>query len=108
MSLYIGIDLGGTKIAGVVWDAEALKVRAQKTIPTQAHSGPDAVLERIGGLVCELAHNQEISGVAVGVPATFDAEAGVIWLIPNLPGDWYGKPVIAILRKMFNYPLTLV
>jgi len=43
VTLYIGIDLGGTKIAGAVWDDETLSVTAQKTIPTQGHLGPDAV-----------------------------------------------------------------
>src|SRR5262245_44855253 len=103
MTLYIGIDLGGTKIAGAVWDADALTIQARKTIPTQAHLGPDAVLDRIAELVRELAEmvNMEASqlpGIGLGVPATFDPEEGVIWLIPNLPGDWYGKPVIALLQ----------
>lgn len=113
MTRFIGIDLGGTKIAGAVWDAESLEVRERKTVPTQAHLGPDAVLERIAGLVRELGtmaglEASQIPGVGVGVPATFDADAGVIWLIPNLPGDWYGKPVIPILREMLGCPVWLV
>jgi glucokinase len=113
MTLYIGIDLGGTKITGAVWDAETLSVRAQKTIPTQARSGPDAVLGHMAGLVRELGalvgmETAQLPGVGVGVPATFDPEQGVIWLIPNLPGDWYGKPVIAILRRLLHCPVYLV
>ncbi|MBZ0283238.1 MAG: ROK family protein [Anaerolineae bacterium] len=113
MTLYIGIDLGGTKIAGAVWDSELLTVQAQKTIPTQGHLGPDAVLERIAGLVRELGNmvgleSAAIPGVGVGVPATFDMEQGVIWLIPNLPGDWYGKPIVALLREMLGCPVYLV
>jgi glucokinase len=113
MTLYIGIDLGGTKIAGAVWDAEKLIIIARKTIPTQAHDGPDAVIERIGGLARELAEmvNLEIgqiAGVGVGVPATIDLEEGIIWLIPNLPGDWRGKPIVAILRKLLGCPVYLI
>lgn len=113
MSLYIGIDLGGTKIAGGVWDADMLTMRAQKTIPAQAHAGPDAVIERIADLVRELAALvgltvEQIAGVGVAVPATFDADAGVIWVIPNLPGDWYGKPIIPILRVILACPVFLV
>lgn len=113
MSLYIGIDLGGTKIAGAVWNAATLSVEAQKTIPTQAHLGPDEVIERIAGLVIELGKSvglepSAIPGVGVGVPATFDPDEGVIWLIPNLPGAWYGKPIIAILRQRLGCPVYLV
>jgi len=113
MTLYIGIDLGGTKIAGAVWDGESLAVTAQKTIPTQAHLGPDAVIGLIADLVRELAAMvgldvAAIPGVGVGVPATFDMEQGVIWLIPNLPGDWYNKPVVALLREMLGCPVYLV
>lgn len=113
MALYIGIDLGGTKIAGGVWDAEALSMRTQKTIPTQGHLGPDAVIERIAGLVRELAAMvdlkvEQIAGVGVAVPSSIDAEAGTVMVIANLPGDWYGKPIIPMLRLMLNCPVYLV
>ena len=113
MGLYIGIDLGGTKIAGGVWDAEALTMCAQKTIPANAQAGPDAVIQRIADLVRELAGMvgltvEQIRGVAVAVPATIDADVGVIWVLPNLPGDWYGKPIVPILRQMLNCPVFLV
>lgn len=113
MTLVIGIDLGGTKIAGAVWDSEAQTVRAQKTIPTQGKLGPDGVLERIAKLVRELAESvdlsvAEVAGVGLGVPATFDAERGEIHLIPNLPGDWYGKPVVRILQEALGCPVHLI
>ncbi len=113
MTLYIGIDLGGTKIAGAVWDADQQVVRAQKTMPTEANLGPDAVLGRIAGLVLELSRRvgleaAHIPAVGVGVPATFDVDQGIIWLIPNLPGDWYGKPVAAQLRQLVGAPVFLI
>lgn len=113
MGLYIGIDLGGTKIAGGVWNSDVLAIQAQKTIPTNAHVGPDGVIQRIADLVRELVGMvnltvEQIAGVGVAVPATFDAEAGVIFVIPNLPGDWYGKPIIPILHGMLNCPVYLV
>ncbi len=111
MSLHIGIDLGGTKIAGAVWDSEAQAILRRKTIPTQASGGPDAVLARIADHCRELAGAdglESISGVGLGVPATFDAAKGVIHVMPNLPGEWYDKPVIAILREALGIPVYLV
>jgi len=111
--LFIGIDMGGTKIAGGVWDAGASIMRAQKTIPTNAHLGPDGVIERIAGLVRELAAMvdvkvEQIVGVGVAVPSSIDAEAGTVLVIANLPGDWYNKPIVPILRQSLNCPVYLV
>lgn len=113
MALLIGIDLGGTKIAGAVWDSDALTMRTPRTISAQAHEGPDAVLARIAAFARDLAAMEgvslaEIAGVGVGVPATMDWKTGTIWLIPNLPGDWYGKPAGAILREALGVPVYLV
>jgi glucokinase len=90
MTTYIGIDLGGTKIAGAVWDADARRVVTTKTVPTESYEGPDAVLTRIAGLCRDLAAQagitiDQIAAVGLGVPATFDADTGVIYVIPNLP-----------------------
>jgi glucokinase len=103
----------GAKIAGAVWDDESLTVTAKKAIPNLSHLGPDAVISRIADLVRELGLTvglkaAEIPGVGVGVPATFDMEKGLIWLIPNLPGDWYDKPIVALLRDMLGCPIYLV
>lgn len=113
MTRTIGIDLGGTKIAGAVWDSATATILERKTIPTQGHLGPDAVTERIAMLVRELGgmvglSAEQIPAVGVGVPANFDPATGVIWLIPNLPGAWYGKPLTADLHRLLACPVYLV
>ena len=113
MTHFIGIDLGGTKIAGAVYDAASHHIVHRSTVPTQAHEGPDAVLARIAGHARALTQGAglelaAISGVGVGVPATFDWDTGTIWLIPNLPGDWLNKPAGAILGQHLNMPVHLI
>ena len=49
----IGIDLGGTKIEGVVVD-EALNVEHKLRLPTPATDGYDAVIQQVGKVVTEL------------------------------------------------------
>jgi len=113
MSLYVGIDLGGTKIAGILWDSARQEALLSKTIGTQASAGPDAVLGRIANHIhdlCLSAHVDlaQVAGIGVGVPATFDAERGCTLLMPNLPGEWYEKPVVGILKKYLGRPITLI
>ena len=113
MTHLVGIDLGGTKIAGVVYDAAAHRVIHHGTIPTQAQEGPDAVLARFAGHLRGLVQGAGlalagISGVVVGIPATFDWETGTVWLIPNLPGGWLNKPAGAILNQHLNVPVHLI
>src|SRR5688572_27775452 len=100
---FIGVDLGGTKIAAAVLNLETGQITAHKTVPTQGHEGPDSVLKRMADLVSGLANEaalalEAIGGVGVGVPATVDSAAGVTLVLPNLPGDWVRKPVVAILE----------
>ncbi|HYO88474.1 MAG TPA: ROK family protein [Candidatus Limnocylindrales bacterium] len=113
MTYFIGIDLGGTKIAGAVYDTDSRQLLVRDTIPTQAHEGPDAVLARIAGHACTLAaaaglEMAAVRGVGIGLPATFDWETGVIDLIPNLPGDWLNKPAGAILTQHLGVPAHLI
>lgn len=111
--MYIGIDLGGTKIAAALLNSTADTIVATKTIPTQAHEGPDAVLKRIGNLIRALCQSESVEleairGIGLGVPATFDLERGVILLMPNLPGGWYEKPAVAMLEQDVKRPVYLI
>ncbi len=111
MTAVIGIDLGGTKIAGAVWDTEAQAVQARKTVPTQGHLGPDAVLERIADLARDLAGMvglTTIPPIGLGIPGTVDLVEGLVMLIANLPGEWYRKPAAAILSGRLNTSVYLV
>jgi glucokinase len=61
-------------------------------------------------MVCERAEVPlaAIGGVGVGMPATFDLEKGQTLLLPNIPGDWWGKPVVSILQADLDRPVALV
>ncbi len=61
----IGIDIGGTKIAGGVVDFPAGVVRTQHIIPTHATRGGRAVLDDVERLVQQLAEEASVLGSAV-------------------------------------------
>lgn len=113
MGLTIGIDLGGTKIAAIIYDAAAGVTRGKIVVPTQAHEGPDAVLRRIGAVCRDLCVANgltigHIMGAGLGVPATFDPVRGCTLIMPNLPGEWYEKPCAPILSADLGCPVVLV
>ena len=60
----IGIDLGGTKIEGVVLDAEGKEIM-RKRVPTEREHGYQHILNRIKAL------HDELATAAVGQPTTF-------------------------------------
>ncbi|KTS21534.1 hypothetical protein NS228_27520, partial [Methylobacterium indicum] len=65
--LRIGIDLGGTKIAGIALDASG-QVLAERRIATP-RGEYDASLRAIAGLVAALEHAAGGSGtVGIGIP----------------------------------------
>lgn len=113
MAYFIGIDLGGTKIAAALLDSTSQQVSAQSVRPTQANDGPEAVLKRVGETVREICQQAglslgQIAGIGMGMPATFDATARLVQIIPNLPGDWYNKPAVDILEADLGRPVYLI
>src|SRR5919199_4656497 len=112
-AMYIGIDLGGTKIAGAAVNIETGVVSGRKVTATEAQRGPDAVLARMAELVEEVRRHaglerEEIGGVGLGVPGVTDPEAGLTLFLPNLPGAWRGVPVVAVLRRLSGYGVALL
>ncbi len=74
--LLVGIDLGGTKIEGVVIDAARPEVALKRLrVPTDRDKGYDHILDRIGRLIDALnATCPEAANCAVGIatPGTWD------------------------------------
>jgi glucokinase len=81
---WIGIDLGGTKVYGVVFHNDKVKKDAKRKTPTQG--GPTAVVETIAGVIDDLGGTEGIKAVGVGAPGPVDHEAGVVQQAPNLAG----------------------
>ena len=110
---YIGVDVGGTKIAAALFDTKTETISGEIVVPTCAHDGPDCVLQQIAEValqVCDQAgvSREDVGGVGVGMPATFDLEKGQTLLLPNIPGDWWGKPVAPVLQDHLKLPVALI
>jgi glucokinase len=106
VSLHLGLDLGGTNIKAAVVD-ESLRVLATNACATAAAEGEDAVLARVAALgratVAELG---EPATAGLALPGHFSDGAGV--LLPNLLGDWVGRPIAGPVGEALGVPVTLV
>ena len=83
---WVGVDLGGTKIYGVVLDGDQVTGEAKRKTPTQG--GPLAVVDVMAELVEELRSGSEadIKGVGVGAPGVVDPVDSTVRSAPNLQG----------------------
>ncbi|MGH2690886.1 MAG: ROK family protein [Actinomycetota bacterium] len=81
MPVAVGIDLGGTKIAGLRMD-ESGEVLARDEAPTPADA--DAILDELVRLVKELAGG-DAGAVGVGAAGMVEFDAGTLRFSPNLP-----------------------
>lgn len=108
--LYAGVDLGGTKILALVCDGTGGIVGTVR-VPTLAHEGPDAVIERIARALEEAtaeagAMTADVAAVGIAAPGPIDFAAGLITDPPNLPG-WHNVPLAAHLRERLGVPVRL-
>ncbi len=75
MSKYIwGVDLGGTKIEGIIINTETEEILIRKRVPTEAAQGYRHILSQIKKLIDQLVADTGISPEAIGfsTPGTLD------------------------------------
>lgn len=107
MEVYLGIDIGGTKCALVIGDAQGevlQKVRFETT-------DKDETLARIMQTAGELISVAEMQGntvraIGVSCGGPLDSRAGLIQSPPNLPG-WDNVPIVQMLKDAFGLPCAL-
>jgi glucokinase len=111
MSVHLGLDLGGTNIKAAVLalDDGEPRVLATATCPTESAQGPERVLERLAGHgAATLAPHGAAATVGLALPGHFDARLGTGGLLPNLHGDWDGRPIAGPVGDALGRPVALV
>jgi len=107
--LYIGVDLGGTKILAGIFDSEHHCLALDKT-KTKPEEGYDAVCSRIVETVrsaAELAgiDPEKVSGAGIGAPGSISRDESRVLFAPNL--DWRDAPLKADLEAQLGCPVWL-
>jgi glucokinase len=98
----LGLDLGGTNIKRVVLDGDEIVERDSE--PTRSDEGVTAVLDRLAGLAREAG---PVASVGVALPGLFDTDGRAV-LLPNLLGDWVGRPIAEPLADALERPVRLI
>lgn len=102
----LGVDLGGTKVAAALVDAEG-KILAEDTYPTHPERGPDAIITDITKCVSERLGPQAGSATAlgIGVAGQVDPADGTVRDAPNL--RWHDVPLGAELTSALGLPVVV-
>lgn len=103
--LAIGIDIGGTKVAGGVVDSQGRVLhRTRRDTPDRSKS-PQVVEDTIVSVVEELLDSAQDAVVAVGIGAAgfVAADRATVVFAPHL--SWRNEPLREALRGRLNVPI---
>ena len=109
---HLGLDLGATNLKWAVVERTADGWRALATgqTPTRAEAGPDGIVAELAevGLAAERAVGVDVISVGIGVPGLYDPATGATRFLPNVPGEWAGRPVAGPVGAALGAPATLI
>ncbi|MEI6388755.1 MAG: ROK family protein [Spirochaetota bacterium] len=111
MAEFIGIDLGGTKIRGVLTDPSGRVILAREVL-TLASEGDEAIFSRIASIARELARGApgkstrpDVRAIGICAPGPLDSAKGRILVTENLP--FMDFPLGPRLAELLGYPVFL-
>jgi glucokinase len=97
VTVALGLDVGGTKIAAARVDVERGAILAARRIPTAPERGPEAVLEDCLALARELSAGAEVAALGLAVCELVDP-AGRVRSAETL--DWRGVDLHAVFAAV--------
>lgn len=104
--LIIGIDIGGTKIAGGLVSRRGHLVKSL-IVPTRAAGGFKAsygqIVAVIESLIGYAGGKENILGIGMCAPGPLNPDTGLVMNPPNLPG-WHNVRLAQMIEKRFGLP----
>ncbi|MCT9819886.1 ROK family protein [Microbacterium sp. W1N] len=100
--LSVGIDIGGTKIAGGVVDDDGRIVeQARVTTPVD----PTALADAVADMARDLASRHDVAAIGVAAAGFIDATRSIMIHAPNI--DWRNVPLRAEFERRIGRAVTL-
>ncbi|MEM1069171.1 MAG: ROK family protein [Planctomycetota bacterium] len=108
--IWIGFDLGGTKMLSIAYDSEWNAV-ARRRRKTRGREGSDSGVQRIGSTIERLLDEndldiEQVAGIGIGCPGPIDLENGRILTTPNL--GWDDVEIRQFLHARFRCPVVVM
>ena len=103
MSLTIGVDVGGTKVAAGVVDEHGTVLRSVRR-PTPSAS-PLHVEETIAAAVADLRTEYDVEAVGIGAAGFIDEDRATVLFAPNLV--WRDEPLRDEVAKRVGLPVVV-
>jgi glucokinase len=108
MASYIGIDIGGTKIAGAVV-TDSASVSMKQSLSTPVKEGGKAILAAAVGLAGQLLKaaaqsGVTINGIGIGAGGQIDAEQGYVYSATEVLPGWKGTRLTEAFQTAYNLP----
>lgn len=103
MTLTLGVDVGGTKVAAGVVDAGG-RILAKTRRPTPS-TDPVQTADAIASAASGLAQEHDIGAVGVGAAGFVDADRSVVLFAPNL--SWRNEPLQQELQRRIGLPVVV-
>ena len=100
----IGIDIGGTKMAGALVD-DAGNVVNELKIPSPIDDS-DQMIEAISSLISTLGEGQQVMAVGVAAAGFMSADREVMYHSPNIAA-WRNEPLKRRIETKTNLPVLL-
>jgi len=104
--LIVGVDIGGTKVAGGLMTMKG-ELRRAAIVPTRAAKGFTASFGQITRLIERLlaraGKKNRVLGLGMCAPGPLDPRQGLVLSAPNLPG-WRNIPLARLVSEIFGLP----
>ena len=104
MSVYIGVDLGGTNMRAGRVENDCLVAQASERTPKSPKDTAETIdlLER----VIRSVWTPEVAAIGIGVPGLVDRQNGVVYNLVNIP-HWDVVPLREILEARFGVRVVI-
>ncbi|MDQ1528755.1 MAG: glucokinase [Actinomycetota bacterium] len=99
----IGIDIGGTKIAGALVSDQGEIIREER-VPTSAGDA-DAIVDSVVTMVERLSEGTEVVAAGVAAAGFIDAAQSIVYYAPNI--NWRNEPLRARLLERLDVDITI-
>jgi glucokinase len=106
-SFFVGVDVGGTKVAAGLVNAEG-EITSQVRVPMVSNSSAEDGLEAVLAAIAQVipGGGAAVKGIGICAPGPLDPKTGVILNPPNVP-CWRDFPLAQAVQEKHSVPVKV-